>query len=207
MCPARFVLHSVRFLSIALIAIAGIASPRAEILDQAKIHYDYSNGEFGQVEKDLAAFRARNKTYSREDSIFIAKHLAVVYAANPRTREKGRYYMFRLLELMPGAKIVDMFVSEEIERIFEKVREEFNVKAAAMGKAPYRSLPSGEAAPVPGSAADPAGKASRKKGRSSTAKYWVAGGVGLIAVGAAAYFLIPRDEAGEDKVYVVDKRN
>jgi len=36
--------------------------------------------------------------------------------------------MFRLLELLPSAKLVDMFVSEEIDRIFDKVRDEFNVR-------------------------------------------------------------------------------
>jgi hypothetical protein len=56
--------------------------------------------------------------YSLEDSIFIVKHLTVVYMANPATREKGKGYVFRLLELMPSVKIVDMFVSDEIDGIF-----------------------------------------------------------------------------------------
>ena len=40
-----------------------------------------------------------------------AKHLAVVYTANPQTREKGKYFMRRLPALLPTAKLVDMYVS------------------------------------------------------------------------------------------------
>jgi hypothetical protein len=32
--------------------------------------------------------------------------LAVVDTASPKTREKGRYYMMRLLELVPSTKLV-----------------------------------------------------------------------------------------------------
>ena len=104
-----------------------------ESLDQNKIHALYNNGDFEPVISVLEDFMKRNKTYSHSDSLFIAKHLAVVFSANPATREKGKYYMFRLLELMPSAKIVDMFVSEEIDHIFEKVKEEFLVKQHAFG--------------------------------------------------------------------------
>ena len=65
----------------------------------------------------------------------IAKHLAGVYSAHPATREKGRYYMHRLLELVPSAKLVDMYVSEEIDRIFDKVREEFLARQRSFGGA------------------------------------------------------------------------
>src|SRR3954462_5919999 len=36
--------------------------------------------------------------------------------------------MHMLLKLLPSAKLVDMFVSDEIEFIFEKVREEYVVR-------------------------------------------------------------------------------
>jgi hypothetical protein len=185
------------------IACIGLCAPvaAADILDQAKVHYDYNNGDFDQVEQDLEAFKKRNKTYSHEDSVFIAKHLAVVYAANPQTREKGRYYMFRLLELLPSARIVDMFVSEEIDRIFEKVKEEFQEKQIAFGKVPSGKRP----ADPPLSGKTPPSKDPGKSGGSSGTVYWVAGGAGLVAIGVAAYFLVPRPETTDDIVYVVDK--
>ncbi len=104
-----------------------------ETLDQGRIHDLYNNGDFDPVVTVIEAFVQRNKTYSLSDSIFIAKHLAVVYSANPATREKGKYYMFRLLELLPSAKLVDMYVSDEVDRIFDKVREEFMVRQHGFG--------------------------------------------------------------------------
>jgi hypothetical protein len=104
-----------------------------ESLDQKKIHALYNNGDFEPVLQVLEAFMKHNKRYSHDDSVFIAKHLAVVYTSNPATREKGRYFMYRLLELLPSAKLVDMYVSEEVDRIFDKVREEFMVRQHGMG--------------------------------------------------------------------------
>ena len=110
----------------------GIA-PVKETLEQGRIHDLYNNGDFEPVISVLQSFISRNKTYSLSDSVFIAKHLAVVYSANPDTREKGKYYMFRLLELLPSAKLVDMYVSDEVDRIFDKVREEYMTRQHAFG--------------------------------------------------------------------------
>lgn len=105
----------------------------SETLDQKTIHEHYNNGDFEPVISAIEGFKIRNKKWDYLDSIFIAKHLAVVYSANPTTREKGRYYMLRLLELLPSAKLVDMYVSEEVDRIFDKVREEFLVRQKGFG--------------------------------------------------------------------------
>ena len=179
-----------------------------ETLNQAKIHGDYNNGDFDKVEQELEAFKSRHKTYSREDSVFIAKHLAVVYAASQETREKGRYYMFQLLDLLPSARIVDMFVSEEIDRIFDKVKEEFREKQLAMGKSPAKEPEPSEANPpheTPPSG-HPTGSRPAGPDHASGAKYWVVGGIGLAAVaGVGAYFLMANSPKAEDKIYVVQK--
>ena len=105
----------------------------ADSLPQGKIHDLYNGGDFEPVIGVLETWIRNHKTYSHSDSVFIAKHLAVVYSANPDTREKGKYYMFRLLELLPSAKLVDMYVSEEVDRIFDRVREEFRTRQHAFG--------------------------------------------------------------------------
>lgn len=194
---------------IVALLIAAPLCAGAEILDRDRIHADYNNGEFDQVEKELEGFRSRNNSYSHDDSVFIAKHLAVVYAANPQTREKGRYYMFRLLELLPSAKIVDMFVSEEIDRIFDKVKEEFLAKQHALGKTPTKTAYQTPETIQPTKTPEnqkPVGKTRVKEEKSSGAGYWMAGGVGLVAVGAAAYFMLSQEKAPEDKIYVVEKK-
>jgi hypothetical protein len=97
-------------------------------LNQIEVHYKYSDGDFPAVITSIEAFTHANKTYPRADSIFIAKHLAVVYTANPDTRERGKYYMYQLLELVPSAELVDMYVSDEIEKIFGRVKQEYEAK-------------------------------------------------------------------------------
>ena len=114
-------------------------SSPAHPLDQKRIHETYTEGDFEAVIAAIDSFTLVNKVFSHSDSVFIAKHLAVIYTANPKTREKGKNYMFRLLSLLPSAKIVDMFVSDEIDHIFEKVREEYVVRQEFLGqKAPSK---------------------------------------------------------------------
>src|SRR4051812_25047035 len=100
--------------SAASTASSSSQSPAGEVLNQKKIHSDYNDGNFEKVITALEGFMSRNKTYTLKDSLFIVKHLAVVYSANPETREKGRYYMYQLLTIMPSAKLIDMYVSDEI---------------------------------------------------------------------------------------------
>jgi hypothetical protein len=152
-------------------------------------------------------------TYSFQDSVFIAKHLAVIYTANPETREKGKYYMVRLLTLLPSANLVDMYVSDEIDRIFDKVREEFVTRQRGFGvdtariavpeKTPTgaRGNTASPVAPVP--AAEPS---PRKEGHAGL---WIVGGTAVAVAGlAAAYFLIQDDPASapKDRVLSVPRK-
>lgn len=150
----------------------GDSSLVKESLDQAKIHAVYNNGDFEPVILVLEGFIKRNKTYSHSDSVFIAKHLAVMYSANPATRERGKYYMYRLLELLPSAKLVDMYVSEEVDRIFDRVREEFMARQRGFGVDTSRiSLPG---RPRPGNGADSGSGSAPKAQPEKKDTHWVA---------------------------------
>lgn len=104
---------------------AAVAATAGGSLNRIAIHYKYSDGDFPSVLSAIDSFTTTHKKYDRQDSAFIAKHLAVVYSANPDTREKGKYYMIRLLEADPNADLVDMYVSDEIDGIFSKVKKEY----------------------------------------------------------------------------------
>jgi hypothetical protein len=190
---------------------AGTASDK---LDQKRIHADYNDGNFEKVIASLEGFMAAHKTYSLADSVFIAKHLAVVYTANPATREKGKYYMYRLLAMLPSAKLIDMYVSDEIDRIFDKVREEFMTRQKSFGvdtarvsvpaQSPSRDaheapLASAPAAPRP----RPAAAEERKPASGNKAVYLAAGGTALVALGVAAYFVFTESPKSTEKTYVV----
>ncbi len=180
----------------------------ASALDQKAIHNAYNEGDFEKVTKLIDSFTKVNKTYSRNDSIFISKHLAVVYSANPQTREKGKYYMYRLLEMMPSAELVDMFVSDEIDRIFERVRKEFVARQKGFGvdstqiSSPEKPATGSAAHAEQAAAAQPAGpskeyqEASRPENESfwKTKGMWIAGGVGLLTAGTVAYLILSSDE-------------
>ena len=177
-------------------------------LDQEKIHSEYNEGDFDKVVIILETFMSTHKTYTFQDSVFIAKHLAVVYTANPNTREKGKYYMFRLLTLLPSAKLVDMFVSDEIDRIFEKVRDEFFIRQHGFGVDSARiAVPERAPTGTHGNAGSsyappPAVKPTRRK--ESHTGLWIAGGATIAAAGLAlTYFLIQVEPspAPEDRVF------
>lgn len=208
----------VGFIPLFSVAALGKPAPAAAVgtvLDQKRIHTEYNEGNFDRVIASLEAFIGRNETYSQEDSIFIAKHLAVVYSANPETREKGKYYMHRLLALLPSAKLIDMYVSDEIERIFDKVREEFVARQKAFGVDSSRiSVPgaapstprSVQADPLSGKDRKPAGSdpdASRRK-RNLKPFYFAAGGAVLVAAGVTTYLLAGDSPEKTERIYDVE---
>ncbi|MBW8886838.1 MAG: hypothetical protein JF616_03680 [Fibrobacteres bacterium] len=173
-------------------------------LDQKKIHADYNDGNFEKVTNALEAFMSSHKTYSLQDSVFIAKHLAVVYTANPDTREKGKYYMYRLLALLPSARLVDMYVSDEIDRIFDKVREEFLARQQNFGvDAARMALP--QDPPATSRANDRTAAASTEPRKDGHVGFWIAGGAAAVAAGlTTAYFIIENQPApAPDKIYRV----
>jgi hypothetical protein len=158
-------------------------------LDHGKIHSLYNDGQFEKVISEIHAFTTANPTYSREDSIFIAKHYSVVYSSNPSTREKGMYYMHQLLALTPSADLVDMFVGSEIDRLFEKVQKEFQARhrASTLEAAPPESAP-----PPKADNGKPA--LWKRKG------FWLAAGTGLVIVGATVAALVLLNEEKKDPV-------
>lgn len=189
----------------------------AEVLDQKKVHADYNEGNFERVTASLEGYMSRNKNYSLEDSIFIAKHLAVVYSANPQTREKGKYYMYRLLAMLPSAKLIDMYVSDEIDRIFDKVREEFLSRQKAFGVDTAKvSIPSQSPSrdgrePLVASRAAPAkenpkpeARPARKDSQSGMKPaFLIAGGTALVAAGLATYFIFSDEPKKTERIYEV----
>jgi hypothetical protein len=137
------------FLLLAACAIPLAAAP-ARALDQIRIHAYYHDGEFDKVIRELEAFQKSGRACSHAESLFVEKHLAVVYAANPGTRELGRYHMFRILDLAPTSDLLDMFVGEEVGSVFEKVGKEYALRNAAKSAMARANPPKVRPAPKPG---------------------------------------------------------
>jgi len=180
----------------------------AASIDQDAIHHAYNEGDFDAVIKLTDPFTSGKGTYTRQDSAFVFKHLAVVYSANPKTREKGKYYMYRMLEMLPSAELADMYVSDEVDRLFDKVRKEFKSRQKNFGvDTTLISLPEKEPAPKASAAASQSApppdspKVSGKK-RIDPIWYWVAGGGVVVGAGIATVLLM-QPSAPEGKTYVI----
>ena len=107
---------------------AGPKPVPADTVNQKRVHAEYGDGNFETVVQILEDYRAAHDHYRPADSAVIAKYLGVVYAANPDTREKGKYWLYRMLQIDPGQDLVDLYVGEEVQNVFDKVRQEFIVR-------------------------------------------------------------------------------
>ena len=95
-------------------------------LDKQVVSKAYFEGEFWTVINALEAFRKTGMaTTTREDSVYTFKYLSVVYAADPSTRNKAESYMYQLLRMMPTIDLLDLYISDNIESIFKKVKSDY----------------------------------------------------------------------------------
>lgn len=167
----------------------GAAKP---VIDTARIHGQYLEGDFDQAIRSLDGALKGRKALNHADSVFIFKHLGVMYAASPATREKGRFYMLQLISIEPTARILDMYASDMIYLIFRNVQEEYENKHAQTAfVAPADSAADAPPAAEPEPAPAPAASAQPPK-RNRTL-YWAAGGA-AVAAGVAGLIFILLDD-------------
>jgi hypothetical protein len=170
-------------------------------LDTARIHATYLDGDFEQAIRLLEAALKSKKTMNHADSVFIYKHLGVMYAATPATREKGRYYMLQLISIEPTAKILDMYASDMIYLIFRNVQEEFETRHGKPAIASPADTVPPPVASVPKETA-PAQPVARQAGQRKGTLYWVTGGA-VVAAGTAGLLFILLDNPKPKKHNIV----
>jgi hypothetical protein len=166
-------------------ATTGSAADRSSPLDTATVRRYYLDGDF-EPAIDLLETTLNYKTgFSHEDSVFIFKHLGVMYAAKDATREKGKKYMLRLLEVEPTARIMDMYASDMIYMIFRNIQDEFEMARRRLAKADT-GLGGGHGTPVNGR--PEAAKAKPAKPGPSRAIWVGAGATVAAAAGVATWY-------------------
>jgi hypothetical protein len=126
--------------------------------------------------------------FSHEDSVFLFKHLGVMHAAKYETREKGKHYMVKLLEVEPTAKILDMYASDMIYMIFKNIKDELDATRPQLAEPSRKQGP--KAAP---------------EGRPGTYAWvgWTAG-VAAAAGGIALAVHLLSEEESKGKENIVD---
>lgn len=73
-------------------AKSGSPSTKSRLLDTADIHRIYLDGDFEDAIDRIETALRYGGPFSHEDSVFIYKHLGVMYTAKYETREKGKLY-------------------------------------------------------------------------------------------------------------------
>ncbi len=189
----RIIRRTPRMAGLALVwALTQFASPLfAEGLDQEAVHAVYLDGDLDQARKTLEGYRDENPEPPFGERLFIAKHLGVIYAARPDTREKAKTFFRELLTLDAGAKIVDMYPSDEILKLFRGIEEEMIADGStAQGEPAAPALPiasGGIAATAPHSRGS--GDSGTSLGawfRSVHPGWWAAAGLGAATLVTAA---------------------
>lgn len=152
-------------------------------LDTALVRKLYSNGDFEHAINILETGSKEKRVYEHKDSVFILKHLGVMYAAKYETREKGKYYLHKLLTVEPTAQIFDMYASDMIYTIFKNIQAEY---AESNG---HNSASTPQTAGIPKTS-------SPSKGRKTL--YWVGASTVAAAFGVTAYFLLATEPSKGD---------
>jgi hypothetical protein len=148
-------------------------SPDKPAFDSASIHKLYLDGEFEAGIELLEQAIRENRAFTHADSVFFCKHLGVMYTATYETREKGKFYMRRLVMMEPTATILDMYASDMIYMIFKNIKDEIDQTRMRLKPALSDTQP-------------------RRDPKVSTGHPWIWAGAGaaLVAVGATAYFIL-----------------
>ena len=159
------------------------------LLDTSTIRKYYLDGEFEPAIEILETGMKEKRPYNHGDSVFIFKHLGVMYAAKYETRERGKYFMHQLLMTEPTAKIMDMYASDMIYMIFKNIQDEFESTRARLDEAESNGAGNNQANQ---SSSTSTGSTGNQESSSGLAPfYWV--GAGVVTAGVAAYFLLSEE--------------
>jgi hypothetical protein len=164
-------------------------------LDQQAVRSYYGDGDFGPAISLLEDFQKTHSRFTREESLMVYKFLGVMYCADQSTREKGKTYFYKLLQVDPQAKILDMYVSIMVQEIFRSTLDELmgeqSQRPSGQRTAAVSGMGATDAAKSAGPASnpEPTGTQPALERPKRPAWYWWAGGVGLAAGAAGGFYL------------------
>jgi hypothetical protein len=95
------------------------------VLPRKFIDSSYLEGDFEKVKSLLEGkpFKDPKITLSQSDSAFRWKYLGVIYASDGNTRERGRGFLFKMLQIDSCGSLAGLFVSESVENILREERK------------------------------------------------------------------------------------
>jgi hypothetical protein len=195
------VLKSIALLFSFFILFSAAEAAVVKPLDQAAVKRLYNDGDFDPAVKLLEEFQKTHSKYTREESLMVYKYLGVMYCADQSTREKGKTYFYKLLNIDPNAKILDMYVSIVVQDIFKSTLDELMGERGISPSSREDRLSGPEV--KPGQEATPSRKETDKSGKpekiaasGNHAVYWWIGGLAVAAGVAGGYYLYAQSSSG-----------
>ena len=152
-------------------------------IDKEAVRKFYFDGDFDKVKRALETFRKSNPGAPVHDMAFVYKYLGVVYAADSDSRQKAESYMFQMFKLMPNIDLIDMYVSDQVESIFQKVKKRYQEMH------PDQAIRSGGNPEIQQ-------KEKKEEKKSKQWIWWTAGGVG-VAAAVTGFLLLSSEETPE----------
>jgi hypothetical protein len=156
--------------------------PPAMRLSGKQIEALYKNGDLDSVVIYIKMGRRQAVFLDNNDSLLAFKYLGVIYSADPKTREKGRYFFTELLKLDPRATITELIPGEQARTVFREIREEYFELHPGLAPPP--------APPPEPIVLDTVPFTTPRKRRSYT-WWWVTGGVAAAGTAAAIVLTEP----------------
>jgi hypothetical protein len=165
------------------------------LLDTATVRKLYMDGDFEQAIEMLETGFKEKRPFNHNDSVFIFKHLGVMYAAKYETRERGKYFMHQLLMTEPTARIMDMYASDMIYMIFKNIQDEFDQTRGKLSRAEDHVSGNNQTGPKVDS---PSANISPAPSNGHTL-IWVGATTAVVAAGVAAFFILNEDPKSTTK--------
>lgn len=186
-------------------------------IDTTKLHQTYLDGDFDIliVSAEKALKSAACATAS--ESLFVHKHLAVVYAKYPEKSEVAKYHMVRMLNIDLNATLYDMDASDVVYTLFDRVKAENDVRVkrrTATNPKPYAATGGIQSKNSDPGSSDPqrvwrvepnARPKANREGNSKKWLYWV-GGISAVGLGVGVTAYLWPDPKPTIEVNPVDNR-
>ncbi len=121
----------------ACVFVLGLALPiTAMTIPKETVEGYLEEGEIEKAEAALSSYLRNPAELNFSDSVYIFKHLGVLYAADPKRGEKADSLFTRLLELDPYASLHDTYASHTLVLRFQKIREAYRQRKGGRALVP-----------------------------------------------------------------------
>jgi hypothetical protein len=175
------------------------------LLDTVAIRKLYLDGDFDQAVEIMETGLKEKRAFNHYDSVFIFKHLGVMYAAKYDTREKGKYFMHQLLTVEPTARILDMYASDMIYMIFKNIQDEYEETRGRYNHAETLVKGNGQSIPPKNQTGSDKEEKTAKSSNGNKTLYWVGASTVAVAAGVTAYLLLAGNTEDVETVHTLPK--